>query len=199
MNYNLFNYSITIIIVQKKAKKASILIWSIFLSMIISISFITISSKINKNLIRDSSLDSNVYNIIKEKIVDNNFSEEETKSWDKIVFENDSYIERTLKKMEKYIIIFPKETQVNIEIINGWPIYYSNSGEINIVWTWIIDTNLNFLVETWSLEINNLWWLTSFSVNWNKDFIAQDKKYEVIKKIWNKDFIKTSWEIKLIK
>jgi hypothetical protein len=46
--------------VQKNNEKASILIWSIFLSLIISISFLSISTKITKNLKNNSKLDSDL-------------------------------------------------------------------------------------------------------------------------------------------
>lgn len=40
---------------QKINKKASILIWAIFLSLIISLSFLSISTKITKNLKENST------------------------------------------------------------------------------------------------------------------------------------------------
>jgi hypothetical protein len=41
---------------QKTNIKASILIWAIFLSLIISVTFISVSTKINKNLRENYSL-----------------------------------------------------------------------------------------------------------------------------------------------
>jgi predicted PurR-regulated permease PerM len=46
--------------VQKKDRKASILIWSIFLSLIISISFLSISTQITKNLKNANNLKNNL-------------------------------------------------------------------------------------------------------------------------------------------
>jgi hypothetical protein len=45
---------------QKTNKKASILIWAIFLSLIISVTFISISTKINKNLKNNSEIINNI-------------------------------------------------------------------------------------------------------------------------------------------
>jgi hypothetical protein len=41
---------------QKTSKKASILIWATFLSLIITVTFVSISTSINKNLKNNSSL-----------------------------------------------------------------------------------------------------------------------------------------------
>jgi len=54
--------------VQKNSKKASILIWAIFLSLIISLSFLSISTKITKNLKENSK---NNINIIEQNKIEN--------------------------------------------------------------------------------------------------------------------------------
>jgi len=46
--------------VQKINSKASILIWAIFLSLIVSVSFISISTKITKNLKNSFNINSNL-------------------------------------------------------------------------------------------------------------------------------------------
>jgi hypothetical protein len=46
--------------VQKKNKKASILIWAIFLSLMISLSFISISTKITESLKNNNTNNKNI-------------------------------------------------------------------------------------------------------------------------------------------
>ncbi|MDP2396646.1 MAG: hypothetical protein Q8S84_04375 [bacterium] len=64
---------------QKNSTKASILIWAIFISLIISVSFIQISTKINKNLKNNekiiNSLNSynEIDNNINEAIINNSY------------------------------------------------------------------------------------------------------------------------------
>jgi hypothetical protein len=55
---------------QKTNIKASILIWATFLSLIITVTFISISTKINKNLKNNSALTSeiNINNQVKNII-----------------------------------------------------------------------------------------------------------------------------------
>jgi hypothetical protein len=67
---------------QKNPRKASILIWAIFLSLIISVSFIEISTKINKNLknnkniINNIQLDLETENLINNITITKNFTDQ---------------------------------------------------------------------------------------------------------------------------
>ena len=186
---------------QKKAKNASILIWSIFLSIIVSISFISISSKISKNLQKNNSSNINTTNeVLKNKIINKDFESIVLENWDKLIFESAKHIKKSLKENQNYKIIFKQATNIDLYILNWWPISYKYfDSDSNLSLSWIIKNykNIDLNSITWSLILNNLWWITNFFMSWSQDFIAQEKKYTIIKKIWNKDFIKTSWEIKL--
>ena len=186
---------------QKKTKNASILIWSIFLSVIVSISFISISSKISKNLQKNNAYVDNVTNeTLKNKIINNDFESIVLENWDKLIFESDKYIKKSLKESQTYNIIFEQATNIDLYVLNWWPLSYKYfDSDNNLSLTWIVKNykNINLNSTTWSLILNNLWWITDFYMSWSQDFVAQEKKYMIINKIWNKEFIKTSWEIKL--
>ena len=186
---------------QKKTKNASILIWSIFLSIIVSISFISISSKISKNLQKNNNSNENITNeVLKDKIINKDFESIALDNWDKLIFESNKDIKKSLKENQSYKIFFEQATNIDLYILNWWPIYYKYFDDIgNLSSTWIVKSykNIDLSYVSWSLIINNLWWITDFYMSWSQDFIAQEKSYLIIKKIWNKEFIKTNWEIKL--
>ncbi len=180
---------------QKKNNQASILIWAIFLSLIISVTFISISTKINKNLINNINFsekiidNTEIKNIINNSILNWSFTNQTLSNWDELIFDKKDEIIVSLKQNEKYIIKIIESSTVWITIINWWPVKY---------WTWLITNSENISVTAWDFEIENLWWYTKLKItsSSNKNHLSKYLNYRIIKKIWNKELIKTKWKIK---
>ncbi len=180
---------------QKIGKKASILIWSIFLSLVISFSFIFISTNIAKTIKNNSFLwefidkKNSILNIINT-----------TWTWllndDELILENSNYY--TLKLWEEKIFTFNWNTNFswNLRIVKWGPIYYELK---SLSWVLVYSSILSWILSeadiksfTWylgwnynnaSFYLKNLWWLANIFFysdlyNWN------EKKYKVIKNIW---------------
>lgn len=181
---------------QKITKKASILIWSIFLSLIISISFLSISTKITKNLQNSTNLNKNlkennkIQNILKS-------SQNNTESiWNTNIYIENSKLQKTLKNTEIYTILFPNQSEISLELKNNWIIFY------NTWWTntWILSWS-NTVIETIinsgnSLTLENFSWYSKFELISKNKFVIPVKNYKIIKEIWNKEVIKSFWQIK---
>jgi len=184
---------------QKKNTKASILIWAIFLSLIISVTFISISTKINKNLRNNSNfsekikINTQIKNIINNSIINWSFTDQTLSNLDEIIFDKSNEIIVWLKQNENYLSKINNSSNIWITIINWWPIKY-----LNLTSSWIISTNDTINTSSWDLEIINLWWYTKIKItsNYQNDFLSQYRNYKIIKKIWNKELIKTKWKIK---
>ena len=175
---------------QKIDKKASILIWAIFFSIIMSIGFISISTKINKNIknnwniIQDIKINNDIKNILKWSIFVNSI----LANWEEIVFNKDINI--WLKKYETIHFISYNTGNLNINFNNSI-LYYSWN-----TYSWIINNSwVIILTNTWKLSITNFWWYSRLEILQNN--ILKDKyiNYKIIKNIWNKNLIKTKWKI----
>ncbi len=181
---------------QKTNKKASILLWSIFLSLIISVSFISINSKINKNLKENSSLtdnlktDSFITNIIHSWSIGNTFLEKYNIDSNKdLVFDKTNEALISLKKDEIHNFEIIENSSLTIEIISWGVLKFNNE---------IISSSKTFNVFPWNLEILNIWWFTRFKLISDSDnnYLSQYRNYKVVNSIWNKKIIKEKWKIK---
>jgi len=185
---------------QKRSKKASILLWSIFISMIVSLLFLWISSKVNKNLKNNEKIfkQDNINYILSEKIKNNDFWK--TDLWDNyyLIFEKKDPIIRTIKKNEEKTFLFNSWSQINITIkkIYWSPVYYkafkwSDKNNINtLISSWIIDSETNFnLLDSsnkwWKLYLKNLWWEARLKINSQNSIIPDYLEYKIVKLIWN--------------
>jgi hypothetical protein len=185
---------------QKKTRKASILIWSIFLSLIISITFISISTKINKNIRNNDDLKNqiNTSNEIKNIINSGSISwinvNQTLENWEELVFESLSPLQSSLKKGQIKYIQFPISSNITITLSHSWGLFYSTTW--NITSSWVINNLGNINAFSWVLELSNLWWYMEFDLQADQGFLPQYSKYKIIKKIGNKEVIKQQWEIK---
>lgn len=174
-------------------KKASILLWAMILSIIISITFISISTKINQNIklnenFKNFNEQENKINILKNTLTNSWISKNKI-----IIFENSNKKIIWLKKWEKKELLFEWDSNfnINIWIINWWALKfnYENNWTITSSWiinltktfTWILDNNNN----TWSLQFENLWWSTKFIIESENSYNITNKKYKIIQKVWN--------------
>lgn len=184
---------------QKNNKKASILLWAVMLSLIIAITFITISSKINKNIKiswdinnfieENNKIQSYINNWINENISDNRA----------LIFDNNKKNIFSLKKWENknFSFSWSNNFNINIWIINWGPINYNYIFNWNITSSWVINYsksfswNLDYTTKTGSLIIKNLWWYSKFLINSENNFETSKKNYKIVTKIWNNFFNET--------
>lgn len=184
---------------QKNSTKASILIWAIFISLIISVSFIQISTKINKNLKNNekiiNSLNSynEIDNNINEAIINNSYQNKVLENWSKLLFDYSNDITFSIWEKINHLSKINTWSIVRIIILEWWPIKYTNNSS-----SWIINSSRNIAVTQWDLLIYNLWWYTKINIksNKNENNLSQYMNYKVTKKIWNKEIIITKWKIK---
>ena len=179
---------------QKTNKKASILIWAIFLSLIVSVSFISISTKITKNLKNSSNLS---LNLEKQNKINNllKTSENNTETiWNTTIYIENKTLKKSLKKDETYTIKFPLSSTITLKLTNSWIIKYKLDTE-----NWFLNnTNLEkgFSNKSWDLILENFSWNSSFEIISNNKFEIDERNYKIIEKIWNKEVIKSFWKIK---
>lgn len=172
-------YHIIIIIAKNmdKNNKWSILIWSMFLILFISFSFMFISSKIQKNILKTNY----------DFIYDESISEQSLFSIDSSWF---------LKKWEDLIFEFDKENKVNIEVKWYWTVEYTIYSWSTITRRWLIKEELNNLDVWKNLKITWLSGLSKIKITFNEnDWIILPYNYKKIyKNIWGtvllKEFIR---------
>jgi hypothetical protein len=188
---------------QKSNINWSILIWAIFLSLIITVTFIWISTQINKNLrnnsdlVNEFKLENQIKNIISSWSINNKFKNQFLINWEKIIFDPfDKHI-TTLKKWEKYIWKVNTGSIITIKILEGSPVYYTQNTSSWLVVLWTSEWFTNDW--TWTFIIENLWWYSKIKITTNVliNYLSQYENYTIYKKIWNKEIIKTKWQIKL--
>ncbi len=184
---------------QKNSIKASILIWAIFISLIISVSFIQMSTKINKNLKNNEAILNNlsskneIINKINGAIINNDFQSKILGNADVLAFDYSNDITFSIWEKESHISKINTWSIIRIEILEWWPIVYKNNSA-----SWIVTNTKNFAVTPWDLLINNLWWYTKINLQSNKttNNLSQYMNYKITRKIWNKEIEITNWKIK---
>lgn len=207
INYTSKNYIIDYIVMQKNDKNASILIWAIFLSIIISLWFISISTQINKTLRNNQDIQNQILNTNELKNIlqsDNPSSQELSDSSYLNIRNSNSYI-WSLEENETKIFSFSWTSSENISINleNFGKIKYkydiwTTNQEYNTLswWTVTFSSNLTQTDNNSLLTIENLWWFAKFRLESNWNFISPEQYYEVWKTIWNKNVLIHSAEIK---
>lgn len=179
---------------QKINKNASILLWTIFLSIIISIAFIWVSTKINQKLQKNNSSleEKSIKNNIENKLSSKDFTNETFSNWESIYFEESKQFQTSLKENET-IEIWTLEWAIDISLSSWWPIFYSVSW--TIVSSWIIEKNDIIQSSSWSIIIKNLWWNTKLNLKSENSLILDEQKYNIVQIIWNKKILKKSWTV----
>ncbi len=167
---------------QKTKKNASILIWSIFLSLIISIGFISISTKIHKSVQENI----NFQDTIKDQLSSRWWAIEKNET---IMYSDKNTETLSLKKSENKNIAFSGSSQeyIEISIINWGPIemVYNNNSEI-------IYENFSFSWNTNDVEItlNNLSWYSLLNISSSAEIKKDLEKSITWREIWNKKIVK---------
>jgi len=195
-------------------KKWSILIWSVFLLVFISSSFIYISSQISKLITLNTNLYTSIYNNIfsSEKVsyskYFNDISSINLWNNERLVFDFVSNFTWSLQKNEKIDFRFTGNSSWSIDIVSGWPLFYKvlvfswGTWTWNITSSWIIENSTFYTIpidttfDNWLLYLENLWGHVIFSLSSNWNIIFPYNFYKIFKTIWNREVIKTSWKIK---
>lgn len=186
---------------QKLHKNASILLWSIFLSLTIWIAFISISTQIGKNLKENTLLKEKISinnlknNKINTAIETNNFNNIELSKNEVIIFERDNYYNIWLKNNEELLLKLNSNSNMTIKINEWAPISYENITFPNI--NWVIIDRKTFLSWNNEILIKNLWGYSNIDIMSEDTFQTNYKKYKILEKIWNKTIIKERSNIKL--
>lgn len=200
---------------QKFNKKASILIYAIFLSLIISIMFIAISNKINLNLKQNKNISQNfdindkIENSIKKIEKDLQELAKIPKIWEKDIkkiLENieknsqiDEKINIEIKKnfdfsAENSTIIILPETRLSTQ--KGAELKYRENGvsqEKIFDFENPIESEENFK----KINFKNTWSYSKINIISNKFVIKKNMTYYVYENIWNSNVVKTSWTFKI--
>lgn len=185
---------------QKTSKKASILIWATFLSLIMTVIFVSISTNINKNLKNNLSLteefknENEIKNLLNSWSINMNYNDLYLKNWDKIIFEKSNKTTISLKKWEIHTWKININSNITIDIKEWWPVTYKSNNYNDI----ITDKKTFWWITNKYFYIKNLWWyskiIISSDTTWN--YLSKYRNYNIYKKIWNKEVIKWSWKIK---
>jgi len=172
------------------------------LSLIIAVTFIAISSKINKNI----KLSWNINQFIEEKnkidIAINSGNIINISKNRLLINSNKNQRIFSLKKQEELLLSFSWTNDFNIQIwiwkwgalqykyildwntSSSWIINHSNS------FTWKLDNTNNL----WNLFFINLWGNTNFIIKSENEFETWEKNYKIVTKIWNNFFNETKNE-----
>lgn len=186
---------------QKTSKKASILIWATFLSLIITVTFLSISTQINKIIKNNSNInetikiENEIANIVNSWSIDWNLTNSYLSNWDKIIFEKTNVKIVWLKSEETHTWkIIENNSNITVRVLKWWPVTFTNWSNY-----WIINYNDldTFQVSNWYFYIKNIWDFSEIEISsdTNANLLSKYRKYTIFKEIWNKQIIKTNWEI----
>ncbi len=193
-------------------KSWSILMWTIFLSLFISIFFISFQSKLwkyftfyslyNKKIEINSKIDDIILNLKKNPEIslniDNNyFLESLDFDW------NNFFWFLNFNEATEYLFTNSWWTQViTWTIISGWPILYKliwSDPDFFILDSWVIEyfTGINLPnYWSWILYLQSLWWYSNFKISrWQSNLMPLKNIYKLIQNIsWYNKFL---WNIEI--
>lgn len=184
---------------MKRKPRGSILIWSIFLVIYISFSFLYISNRISYNL------DKNKQKILQmqgDNIGDNftfdtqNINLLNNEIWEIKYFRN---FVSTLREKQTLNFTFTQANTGSINIQNGGPLFYKVFSGATIYTSWfLLDGVFDIsLASSSKLSLENLWWLSKINLDFDSNTgVMYPYNYFTIKKnIWGSDLIKKIVEI----
>lgn len=185
-------------------KSGSILIWSIFLVIFVTFSFLYISTGISKQLDKNKL---NIQEINNDTIIDNissdNLQMKALSSNESYTFDYFNSFHGTLKKEETIEFKFSQANTGSIEIKNGWPIYYQVLNSTStIISEWVLTGTLLDLtlpgtqINIKTLSLENLWGLAEVNIDFDTaSWISFPYNYykrvknigwiEIVKEIWS--------------
>ncbi len=192
-------------------KSWSILMWTIFLSLFISVFFISFQSKLWKYFTFSSLYNKKIETISKIDDIIFNLKKAPKISLD---INNDYYLESldfdwsnffwflNFNEATEYMFTNSGWMSITWSIISGWPLLYKlikSDPSFSIYSSWIIeDFTWIILPNSWSwiLYLQSLWWYSNFKISiWQSDLIPVKNIYKLIQKIaWYNNFL---WNIEI--
>ncbi len=188
---------------QKQDYQASILLLSMFLSIIVAISFVTLSSKIHTQIWLWSWNMSGISEMsaIQKSLYHQNSSVISDRSV--ILFEDTTQKILWLQQGESYILAFSGEENFEIQIwvIQWGAVEYSYiqwsdvSSRISGVVNYSVDipATLDSSTPNWTLTLTNHWWYSQIIIKSGLNFESSKKRYKILTTIWNHSLIKSQW------
>ncbi len=192
---------------QKTNLRASILIWSIFLSLMVSLSFVIISAKVNQNIRLNNFMEEFLNKDDKLNDLVNS-----TLEWDISDNETLTKIDNlyTINNKENLVLSFSWKTDFtwSIKLKSWWPLYYeifsfswASTNLTNDYSTWILSDStiknftwyLNTSYDRAELTLKNLWWYSTFVFESSLEtmWTWTSKKFTITRNIWWMDIEKT--------
>jgi len=180
--------------------------------MILSILFLSISTKITKNLKNNDDIieNSQIHEIIKKQIAIKDFSTIKLKDKEYLLFESIDPLIRNIKEKKELNILFNSWNTINLKVekIYWADIYYETYQGIDqnnittLVSSWILsdEINKNLLNSSntwWKIYLKNLGWESKIKVYSEKSCLPEYINYKIVKVIWNKQLIKEKSKQKL--
>ena len=187
-------------------KTGSILIWSIFLVIFVTFSFLYISSWISKQLDKNKL---NIQEINNDTIIDNissdNLQTQALSSNESYTFDYFNSFHGTLKRDETIDFKFSKANTGSIEIKNGGPVHYQLLNNTSTLLSeWILTGTLLDLSLTGSainiktLSLENLWGLAEITIEFDtaSGISFPYNYYKRVKNIGGIEIVKEIWSVK---
>jgi len=180
-------------------KTGSILIWSIFLVIFVTFSFLYISTGISKQIDANKIKIQDMNNtILIDNISTNNAESISLENNEKYIFQFYNSFQWTLKKDETLEFIFSQTNTGSIEIKNGGPLYYKVWNTSGIFSQGLIVDSLmgvtlsGNLLESKTLSLYNLWGFTEINIEFHtaSGITFPYNYYKRIKNIGGIDIVK---------
>lgn len=171
---------------QKTSLKASILIWSIFLSLIISVAFIWISTQIHKKFKSNNEIRINKteQKAIDKKLSEKDYTSETLNPDQNIIFEQSGYY--NLQKSETITFSFTGSTLIQITPLENSILSLDNWGIKTLISSTYSQSNLNGNIKITWLSGHSRFQLLS-----NSNYKQESYNYKIVETIWNKEVIQS--------
>lgn len=102
--------------------------------------------------------------------------------------------ENTLGWQDSKTISFTLDNTGSLDIVSGWPIYYKVFSGSTVYNSGLCITNMNNIPIKGNIQLQNLWWLTQFSLELEtaSGIVFPDNYYKRIKNIGWTDLIQST-------
>lgn len=187
---------------QKYSIKWSILLWSVFLSLVMIALFISISGKIKESLENNSYYTAQSIDSANIQWVINNYME---KSFSgiiqnttinigknkKIVFEDNRNFLLTIESQSEQELFSPRKNNITLSLLTGNSLQYKKSTETEYS---TLSNTVTISTNTWEkISIKSFTWYNTLQVNGEWPVLQQQQKYKIFQNIWGIERIKEQW------
>lgn len=166
-------------------KKASILLWSIFLLTFLAFSFLYVSKNISSQISKTDTYESPKYDFLNNTWNLNDSENDETYS-----YSSTNFYTGVLRNGENVVYTWIT-SQINFSVVPWWwagLIYYSGSTSTGLYSNWFVSN------DTWDLYIESRAWFVNYTISSANPFFSKNREYSIEKNIWWNTIIKSIWE-----